>query len=543
MLSSSNVLGQMDLSKFTGNVFLKERVCHKHHELVTDVCLFTGDCKERFLCDECREVHDDEHMKYLEHFDIVFSDLILDKITRTIRLIEEKHEQAVLANRDIIDKVENIFKELQDHVNRTIAEAKNKTMENVFYLLTGNASNMRDWNRLKTELSNLQKSLSNDDENSALMTEYVKIYYEGSKRLRYVKYNQHTLNARDDIIKVNDSVLEQSFQSINEALDHLTQNIVGDVKGMQQADVSKNKLVCKHTLQSGGSGVNWGGLAYTKKFNYLVRGGVEGDIKIWDASTYSLVKSFRAHHGWINTVIAIDEINKIASAGEDNYIRLWDLNDNFRASALSGHTSVIFALEYLAEEGKLVSAGAEPNIKVWNLMDYRVEYELSTLDQSNIGSLKHIKNRKLLAAGSYDGSILLFDVKQRSLVKRIVGHAANNLVLALAYSEKDNLLVSGSMDGTMRVWKLDSVESVYQIAKQKVGAHVDSLCYLEGQDAVAASVGNKNLKFYEIQSGQSLYQLDAYDQRGRAVIYIKEHAQVITADYDNGLLKVFGFDV
>jgi WD40 repeat protein len=76
------------------------------------------------------------------------------------------------------------------------------------------------------------------------------------------------------------------------------------------------------------------------------------------------------------------------------------------------------------------------------------------LDQgSPTASLAFSRDGQRLAAGSFDGSVKVWDVKTGALVKLLSGHAA--MVRWTAFSPDGKLLATGSEDATIRVWPLD----------------------------------------------------------------------------------------
>jgi WD40 repeat protein len=71
---------------------------------------------------------------------------------------------------------------------------------------------------------------------------------------------------------------------------------------------------------------------------------------------------------------------------------------------------------------------------------------------------------KLLAAGSPDNAVQIFDVEHRSLAKRFVGHTDSVLSIAFSPDQKD--LMTGSRDKTAIVWELTSGEKRFALPPQ-----------------------------------------------------------------------------
>ena len=71
----------------------------------------------------------------------------------------------------------------------------------------------------------------------------------------------------------------------------------------------------------------------------------------------------------------------------------------------------------------------------------------------------------LLASGSQDGSIAIWDVGSGELVRTLDGHTKT--VTTLAWSPDGTLLASGSQDGCIRIWDVTKGETLTVIVGQK----------------------------------------------------------------------------
>lgn len=95
------------------------------------------------------------------------------------------------------------------------------------------------------------------------------------------------------------------------------------------------------------------------------------------------------------------------------------------------------------------------SIRFWN-PNSGAEIRSLTGHNNFITRLAFSRDGRILASGSFDGSIILWDVNAGRELTRIAAH--NGSVSALAFSPNGDFLVSGSDDGSARVWRAKTGE-------------------------------------------------------------------------------------
>lgn len=57
----------------------------------------------------------------------------------------------------------------------------------------------------------------------------------------------------------------------------------------------------------------------------------------------------------------------------------------------------------------------------------------------------------LLASGSFDGTVKLWDLQSGGEIQTLTGHS--DTIWSVAFSPDENLLASASEDGTVKIWE------------------------------------------------------------------------------------------
>ncbi|MDM8536712.1 hypothetical protein QUF70_08165 [Desulfobacterales bacterium HSG17] len=121
----------------------------------------------------------------------------------------------------------------------------------------------------------------------------------------------------------------------------------------------------------------------------------------------------------------------------------------YEKNCLEGHESPVSAIE-CSPDGKIIASGSYDNtIKLWNIEQGR---ELKTLS-GHLGSIRSLSfspDGRFLASGSYDNTIKLWSIKQGKDIKTLSGHTKS--VESICFSPDGRTLASGSSDRTIRFW-------------------------------------------------------------------------------------------
>ena len=124
-------------------------------------------------------------------------------------------------------------------------------------------------------------------------------------------------------------------------------------------------------------------------------------------------------------------------------------------ATLEGHTDGVAAVSFSPDGSLLASGSSDGTILLW---DMRSRERVATLGHTDgVVAVSFSPDGSLLASGSSDGTILLWDMRSRERVATL-GHTDG--VAAVSFSPDGSLLASGSSDGTILLWDMRSRERV-----------------------------------------------------------------------------------
>jgi dipeptidyl aminopeptidase/acylaminoacyl peptidase len=152
---------------------------------------------------------------------------------------------------------------------------------------------------------------------------------------------------------------------------------------------------------------------------------------------------------------ATAKLTAIAKSGE---VELRSDPDLRLIRTLSGSEGNINAVAFSSDGNDLYTAGGQPgwggDICRWNVAEGKAVKVISSAHKDTIYALALSPDGKVLATGSYDQKIKLWDVATGRELKTLSGH--NGCVYGLAFRPDGKILASASADRTVKLWEVES---------------------------------------------------------------------------------------
>lgn len=201
-------------------------------------------------------------------------------------------------------------------------------------------------------------------------------------------------------------------------------------------------------------------IAHRPDGEWVATSGSDGQIKLWDTQTWTLIAVLRGHRGNVQAVAFSPDGRQLASGGEDRRIVLWNLQVRQVEQVIEGgHLTGVRALRYFPE-GDLLLAVDDTSGIVW---DTRTGACIANLDMRGLrpSGAAIAAGGPPLAIGTIFGEILLWDQLQDAPTRVLEGHSGN--VTGLAFSLDGLTLYSGSGDRSIRQWDLESGQCLAEL--------------------------------------------------------------------------------
>lgn len=181
-------------------------------------------------------------------------------------------------------------------------------------------------------------------------------------------------------------------------------------------------------------------------------------IRLWDAASGRLMRTIETENP-VSAIALSAPGNHLAYGMTGGIIVIVDLDDpDGEPLALEGHDDAVNTLKFHPADALLASGSLDGVVRLWDVP--AVEVERPALEMDNgaaVLTLAFNASGSVLATGGADGAIRLWDTASGELLATLEGHATG--VDGLDFSPDGAYLASISDDGTLRVWGIPEAET------------------------------------------------------------------------------------
>ncbi|HEY9819629.1 MAG TPA: CHAT domain-containing protein, partial [Candidatus Sericytochromatia bacterium] len=217
-------------------------------------------------------------------------------------------------------------------------------------------------------------------------------------------------------------------------------------------------------------------------------------------------------------------------ANTDTQVELALLNTVSNVAApntLGGHTKSVNSVSF-SPDGKLLASGSADNtVKLW---DTTTGTEIKTLigHTNPVFAVSFSPNGKLLASGSFDKTVKLWDTTTGKEIKTFTGHTDN--VVGVSFSPNGKLLASAGADKIVKLWDITTGKEIKTFT-----GHTNSVWSAsfspDGKLLASASM-DKTVKLWDTTTGKQIKTLTGHTDGIRGVSFSPDGKLVASGSAD-----------
>ncbi len=284
-------------------------------------------------------------------------------------------------------------------------------------------------------------------------------------------------------------------------------------------------------------------VTFSPQGNLLASSSVGQKVRLWDIAIGKCLKVFQGHSHVVNSIAFQPILNKrgegeiLASGSYDQSVKLWNVRTYQCVKTWQGYSNQALSVTFSPDGQTLVSGGHDQKVRLWDIKTGRVVKILHehtnwvfSVAFSPIPPPPQIGGgkREILASGSGDKTIKIWDVKTGKVIRTLWGHEAT--VRSIAFSPDTPILASGSEDRTIRLWNVNSGKAWKTLQGHQ--AEVWSIAINPNGNMLASASFDSTVKLWDMHTGEYLKTLNGHESWVWSIAFNPDNRTLVSASAD-----------
>jgi len=195
-------------------------------------------------------------------------------------------------------------------------------------------------------------------------------------------------------------------------------------------------------------------VAFSPNGKWLVSGGWDQTVNIWDLETGNYRTTLVGHTGDVNSVVVTPDGKRILSGSDDQSVRVWHAKSGRELAKLNGHSGFVWSVVAFQDNARALSGGLDRTLRLWDLKSHSCLKAIECGKGPSFEILTSAVNRagNQALSGHRDGRVRLWSLESGKCLATLSGHS--EMVMSVQFAKDGRFAISGSDDKTVKIWDL-----------------------------------------------------------------------------------------
>lgn len=255
---------------------------------------------------------------------------------------------------------------------------------------------------------------------------------------------------------------------------------------------------------------------------FIASASADATVKIWDAATGAHMDTLVGHMAGVSCLAWTPDSNTLASGSDDKTIRLWDRvtgrprtttrksSTGQEMAPLKGHHNYIHCLAFSPKGNIMASGSYDEAVFLWDVRAGRLMRSLPA-HSDPVSGIDFCRDGTLVVSCSTDGLIRVWDTSTGQCLRTLV-HEDNPAVANVCFSPNGRFVLASNLDNCIRLWDYvaGSVKKTYQGHVNEKFAVGGCFGVLDGEPFVASASEDGGIVLWDVKSKAVIQRIEAH---------------------------------
>ncbi len=189
-------------------------------------------------------------------------------------------------------------------------------------------------------------------------------------------------------------------------------------------------------------------VSYSPDGKFVAAAGADRIVYAIDIATGKTTLKIEDHADWVMDVNWSPDGKQLVTASRDKTAKVFEVATGRSVTTFNGHGNAVYSVAFLVDGKSVVSAGSDKQARIWNPADAKEIRKIGGFG-SDIFRITVTPENHLLSACA-DKNAREHNLADGKVIRTFAGH--KDWVYTLCYNPQRKLIATGSYDGEIRVW-------------------------------------------------------------------------------------------